>query len=148
MPPTVNSHRRTTSQDFAGNGLTWGFDNRNVTVRVLTSSPAETRLEFRLPGADVNPYLALAGLLASILDGIGSSTDPGLPHAGDAYADTASRLPTTLAEAAATFSRSNFPTETFGKDIVRHYQAVAEFEWNTSLHAVTDWERDRYLEGI
>jgi len=68
--PSINSYRRTTSRDFAGNGLTWGFDNRTVTTRVLTGAPLATRLEFRLPGADVNPYLALAGLLASVIDGI------------------------------------------------------------------------------
>lgn len=146
--PTINSYRRTTSQDFAGNGLTWGFDNRTVTTRVLTGSPAETRLEFRLPGADVNPYLGLAGLLASMLDGIRHRTDPGSPHSGDAYADTVRLLPATLLDAAQAFSRSTFASETFGKDVVRHYQAVAEFEWEAFLHSVTDWERDRYLEGI
>ena len=78
--PTINSYRRTNSQDFAGNGLTWGFDNRTVTTRVLAGAPAATRLEFRLPGADVNPYLALAGLLASVGDGIEQQTDPGPPR--------------------------------------------------------------------
>jgi glutamine synthetase len=146
--PTVNSYRRTGSQDFAGNGLTWGFDNRTVTTRVLTGSPAETRLEFRLPGADVNPYLGLAGLLASILDGIQSGTDPGLPHTGNAYDDVPSPIPATLLDAAGAFSRSDFAAAAFGKDVVQHYQAVAEFEWNAFLHSVTDWERDRYFEGI
>lgn len=146
--PTINSYRRTISQDFAGNGLTWGFDNRTVTTRVLTGSPAETRLEFRLPGADVNPYLGLAGLLASMLDGIESATDPGQPHAGDAYADVPRELPATLLDAARAFSSSSFAAGAFGKDIVQHYAAVAEFEWNEFLRSVTDWERDRYFEGI
>lgn len=146
--PTINSYRRTTSQDFAGNGLTWGFDNRTVTTRVLTGSPAEVRLEFRLPGADVNPYLGLAGLLASMLDGIQSGTEPALPRTGNAYNDAPSILPATLLEAAAAFSRSDFAAATFGKDVIQHYRAIAEFEWNEFLHSVTDWERNRYFEGI
>lgn len=146
--PTINSYRRTGSQDFAGNGLTWGFDNRTTTTRVLTGAPEATRLEFRLAGADVNPYLALAGLLASIHDGMRSRTEPGPPHTGDAYAETASAMPRTLAEAAEAFSRSAFAASAFGKDVVKHYHAVAEYEWAQFLHAVTDWERDRYFEAI
>jgi glutamine synthetase len=146
--PTINSYRRTTSQDFAGNGLTWGFDNRTVSTRVLTGAPSATRLEFRLPGADVNPYLGLAGVLASITDGLRARTEPGPPHAGDAYATAGSALPVTLLDAAEAFSRSAFTAAAFGKDVVRHYHAVAEFEWKAFMSAVTDWERDRYLDGI
>lgn len=146
--PTINSYRRTTTQDFAGNGLTWGFDNRTVSTRVLTGSPQETRLEFRLPGADVNPYLALSALLASMDDGIQRGAHPGPPHGGDAYADHDRTLPQTLLDAANLFAGSSFVAEAFGKDVVRHYQAVAEFEWNSFMKCVTDWERERYLEGI
>jgi glutamine synthetase len=147
--PTINSYRRTNSHDFAGNGLTWGFDNRTVTVRVLAGSPSAARLEFRLPGADVNPYLALAGLLASVNDGIRQRIDPGPPQAGDAYAMSANpALPATLIEAADAFSRSPFTATAFGKDIVSHYHALAQFEWNEFLRSVTDWERDRYLDVI
>jgi glutamine synthetase len=146
--PTVNSYRRTNSQDFAGNGLTWGFDNRTVTVRVLSGAPPASRLEFRLPGADVNPYLALAGLLASVSDGINQRTDPGPPQAGDAYASSSPVLPTTLIDAAEAFSRSAFTAAAFGKDVVSHYHALAQFEWDEFLHSVTDWERDRYLDVI
>jgi glutamine synthetase len=146
--PTINSYRRTGSQDFAGNGLTWGYDNRTTTARVLTGSSSTTRLELRLPGADVNPYLALAGVLGSLHDGIRSRIEPGPAQAGDAYLSTTSQLPRTLAEAAAAFAGSRFTDEVYGKDVVKHYQAVAEFEWDQFLHAVTDWERTRYLEGI
>ena len=148
--PTINSYRRTASQDFAGNGLTWGFDNRTVTVRALTGGPGETRIEFRLPGADVNPYLALSGVLASVRDGICSRTEPGPPRLGDAYADVSTRrsLPMTLQQAAEAFADSKFIAAAFGSEVVRHYRAVAEFEWESFMHSVTDWERDRYLEGI
>jgi glutamine synthetase len=146
--PTINSYRRTNSQDFAGNGLTWGYDNRTVTTRVLTEPASATRLEYRLPGADVNPYLALAGLLASVRDGIQARTDPGEPQAGNAYQNTRFFLPATLGEAAEAFSASSFTAAAFGKDIVRHYHAVAAFEWNDFLRSVTDWERERYLDVI
>jgi glutamine synthetase len=146
--PSINSYRRTTSQDFAGNGLTWGFDNRTVTARVLTGAPLATRLEFRLPGADVNPYLALAGLLASVLDGIDTRHDPGPPRAGDAYSGTERALPANLLDAARAFAESPFAAKAFGADVVRHYQTLAEYEWNTFMHSVTDWERERYLDSI
>jgi glutamine synthetase len=146
--PTINSYRRTTSQDFAGNGLTWGFDNRTVSTRVLTATPQATRLEFRLPGADVNPYLALAGLLASVVDGIDARLDPGSPHAGDAYAGGRTNLPTTLLDAAGTFLRSPFANKAFGTDVVKHYHALAEYEWRTFMRSVTVWERERYLDSI
>lgn len=146
--PTVNSYRRTGSQDFAGNGLTWGFDNRTTTCRVLTGAPSATRLEFRLPGADVNPYLAMAGLLASARAGIADGADPGPAYVGDAYAEQREPLPATLAEAADRLRTSGFATSVLGKDVVEHYHALARHEWHEFLRAVTDWERIRYLEAI
>jgi glutamine synthetase len=146
--PTVNAYRRTSSQDFAGNGLTWGFDNRTTSVRVVAGSPSAQRLEFRVPGSDVNPYLAVAGVLASVRLGIADATDPGPAHTGDAYAAAAGTLPATLAEAAERFGTSAFAVETFGPDVVAHYRAVAAYEWSQFLRSVTDWDRQRYLEGI
>ena len=146
--PTVNSYRRTSSQDFAGNGLTWGFDNRTTTARVIAGDAAATRLEFRLPGADVNPYLGLAAVLASVHDGMTAHAEPGPPHTGDAYADVDTVLPRTLGDAAEAFSRSGFLQSVLGKDVVKHYHAVGAFEWTQFLGAVTDWERHRYLESI
>ncbi len=81
--PTVNSYRRTTSGEFSGNGLSWGWDSRMVSCRVLTESPESTRLEWRVPGADVNPYLAIAAVLASAGDGIWTDADPGEPLVGE-----------------------------------------------------------------
>jgi glutamine synthetase len=146
--PSINSYRRTSSQDFAGNGLTWGFDNRTVSTRVLTGAAASTRLEFRLPGADVNPYLALAGLLASVIDGLDTGLDPGPPSIGDAYARGRSTLPTTLLDAAEAWLRSPFTVSTFGEDVVKHYHTLAEYEWREFMRSVTDWERERYLDSI
>jgi glutamine synthetase len=83
--PTVNSYRRTTSGEFSGNGLSWGFDSRMVSCRVLTESAESTRLEWRVPGADVDPYLAIAALLASARDGIENDGEPGEPLMGAEY---------------------------------------------------------------
>jgi glutamine synthetase len=146
--PTVNSVRRTLSQDFAGNGLTWGFDNRTTTCRLIVGSPSANRLEMRLPGADVNPYLAIAAVLASLRDGLERHTDPGEPYRGDAYAGRHDELPRTLGDAARLFGDGAFAVQAFGKDVTRHYADVARHEWETFLRAVTDWERDRYLETI
>jgi glutamine synthetase len=146
--PSINSYRRTTSQDFAGNGLTWGFDNRTVTARVLTGAPMATRLEFRLPGADVNPYLALAGLLASMRDGLDNRLDPGPPCVGDTYERGTSTLPSTLLAAAEALHGSTFARTAFGDDVVKHYQTLAEYEWSEFMRSVTDWERERYLDTI
>jgi glutamine synthetase len=147
--PTINSYRRTGSQDFAGNGLTWGFDNRTVTTRVLSSgAPSATRFEFRLPGADVNPYLALAGVLASVVDGVDASLDPGQPTIGDAYANARTNLPSTLRDAAECFLHSEFAAKAFGSDVLKHYHALADFEWRAFMGSVTDWERERYLDSI
>jgi len=146
--PTINSGRRIHSEDFAGNGLTWGFDNRTTTCRVLTGAPSATRLEFRLPGADVNPHLALAAVLGSIRQGIDDRSDPGKPSRGDAYSEKHEVFPANLGEAATRFLNSEFAVETYGEDVVRHYYAVGQFEWQQFMHSVTDWERIRYLEGI
>ncbi|GAA5082586.1 glutamine synthetase family protein [Thermocatellispora tengchongensis] len=146
--PTINSARRIGSQDFAGNGLTWGFDNRTTTCRVLTGQPSATRLEFRLPGADVNPYLAIAGMLGSMRRGIADGADPGKPSAGDAYGEIHEEFPQNLAEAAEQFLNSEFAAATFGADVVRHYHAVARHEWRQFMRSVTDWELVRYFEAI
>jgi glutamine synthetase len=147
--PTVNSMRRTLTQDFAGNGLTWGFDNRTTTCRVITGAPTANRLEMRLPGADVNPYLALSAVLTSIDAGIRAATDPGLDVSGDGYgAGSDTRLPTTLGEAARAFRDSALAREQFGADVVDHYCAVAEDEWRTFLLSVSDWDRARYLDNV
>jgi glutamine synthetase len=147
--PTINSYRRTGSRDFAGNGRTWGYDNRTVSTRVLTGSPHTTRLEFRVPGADVNPYLALSGVLASIRMGLDEGLDPGPAHSGDAYAGAAGDpLPRTLLDAAHALRDSKFALASFGPDVVDHYATLAEHEWDVFMSTVTDWDRLRYLESI
>lgn len=148
--PTVNSYRRTTGGEFSGNGLSWGFDSRMVSCRVLTESAESTRLEWRVPGADANPYLAIAGLLASAADGIAIGTDPGEPLMGHDFERPVPPLPSTLGEAVAAFRDGAFATEALGKDVVAHYAEAGRWEWEQFLApgAVGEWERRRYFEVI
>lgn len=146
--PTINSYHRTNSSEFAGHGATWGWDNRTVSCRVLGDSLRSARFEWRVPGADVNPYLAIAALVASVRDGIATSSDPGTPHEGDAYQSQTDRFPEHLGAAAEAFINSAFTTEAFGAAVVEHYGLLARHEWKKFLEAVTDWEFERYFELI
>lgn len=147
--PTINAFRRTNSSDFAGHGATWGFDNRTVSCRVLGTGPSSMRAEWRVPGSDVNPYLVVAALIASIRDGMSRGTDPGAPREGDAYHQEVSvRFPTTLAAAADAFATSRFAAAALGADVVEQYALTAQWEWDRFMTRVTDWEIDRYFEHI
>jgi glutamine synthetase len=147
--PTVNSYKRLIQQEFAGWGLTWGEDNRTTSFRTLGHHDDERRFEFRLPGADVNPHLALAGLLASARDGVTRSLHPGQPVVGNAYEEAPDAgLPRHLGEAADRFAASAWVRDTFGAAVVDHYAAHARAEVAAWLTAVTDWERTRYLDLI
>ena len=148
--PTVNSYRRTTSGEFSGNGASWGFDSRMVSCRVLAECPESTRLEWRVPGADVDPYLAIAAVLASAAAGIASGADPGEPLMGHDYERPVPPLPSTLGHAVERFRDSAFVSETFGKDVLAHYAEAGRWEWEQFLApgVVTEWERRRYFEVI
>lgn len=148
--PTVNSFRRTNSGEFSGNGLSWGFDSRMVSCRVLVEGAESTRLEWRVPGADVNPYLAIAGVLASALDGIAAETDPGEPLMGRDYDRPVRPLPATLGEAVERFRDGAFANEALGKDVVAHFAEAGRWEWERFLaaDAVSEWERRRYFDVI
>jgi glutamine synthetase len=148
--PTVNSYRRTRAEEFSGHGRSWGYDSRMVSCRVLVESPASTRLEWRVPGADVNPYLAIAALLASVVDGIDRGADPGEPLVGAGFDREVAPLPGTLGEAVERFRDSAFAAEVLGKDVVAHYAEAGRWEWEQFLGpgAVGEWERRRYFDVI
>lgn len=146
--PMVNSYRRIRSQDAAGWGQTWGIDHRFTSARVVGHTPGSIRMEFRLAGADANPYLVLAGLIASIVDGIEHQLDPGPPETGNPYERPAGAIPQHLGDAVARFRSSEFTRAAFGDALVDHYATVAEFEWDLFLNGVTDWERRRYFDTV
>jgi glutamine synthetase len=148
--PTVNSYRRTQSGEFSGNGVSWGFDSRMVSCRVLPEGEDGTRLEWRVPGADVDPYLAIAAVLASARSGLDDEADPGHPLEGWAFDREVPSLPATLGEAVIAFRDSAFVADAFGKDVAAHYAEAGRWEWAQFLApaSVTEWERRRYFEVI
>ncbi len=146
--PTVNSYRRTRAKDAAGWGQTWGIDHRFVSVRVVGHTPDSLRLEFRLPGADTNPYLALAALLASVADGLDRRIDPGPPTVGSPFEVDLGDVPRDLGAAVARFEHSEWAKASFGHDVVDHYATLGRFEWDRFLDAVTDWDRQRYFDTM
>jgi len=147
--PTINSYRRAAGRDLvAGFGATWGYDNRTTSLRVVGGSPSSLRIEWRVPGADVNAHIAVAAILASVADGIERGLEPGPAIAGNAYDCEVEPLPRDLRAAAEAFAGSAFARAAFGDRVVEHYAAAAEFEWRAFMDTVTEWEVDRYFEHI
>lgn len=146
--PTVNSYKRYRSGSWAPTGLAWAIDNRTAGFRALGEAAA-ARIEFRVPGADCNPYLAYAAALAAGLDGIERRTEPPPALEGDAYAAAdVPALPGSLAEATDRFEQSDFARAAFGSEVVEHYTRFFRVEQEAFDRAVTDWERRRYFERI
>lgn len=148
--PTVNSYKRLVEGYWAPTRVTWGVDNRTVALRVIPGSPASTRLETRVGGSDINPYLAVAAALASGLYGIENELELSLPETrGNGYlAREATRLPGNLDAASRRMARSDLARELFGDDFVDHFTASRDWEWRQFQQAVTDWEMRRYFEII
>jgi glutamine synthetase len=147
--PTVNSYRRTNSLDVAGWGRTWGIDNRTTSVRVVGRRAQDLRLEFRLPGADTNPYLTLAALLGSARDGIQRSVEPPAMTEGSGYDQPVdSDFPRHLGDAVRAFRDSAFLRAELGDEVVEHFAILADHEWTTFLSATSDWDLDRYFDRI
>jgi len=145
--PNINSYKRFARGSFAPTAVAWGIDNRTCAVRVVGDG-ASMRMELRVPGGDVNPYLAVAGMIAASLDGIDRDLSLGDPLAGSAYDADVDRLPTTLRDAAALFERSALARRCFGDEVVDHYVNNARIEIETFEAVVTDWERHRGFERL
>ncbi len=148
--PTVNSYKRLTEGAWAPTTATWGVDNRTTALRVLTGGKKSARLETRVPGSDVNPYLAMAACLASGLYGIRHELSLDQPATtGNGYEDEqASPLPADLYLATQAMRNSELAEELFGADFVDHFVRTREWEWRQFSQAVTDWEVKRYFEVI
>lgn len=146
--PTVNSYKRTVPGTWAPVNATWGIDSRTAAVRAIPGSSKSTRVELRLSGADINPYLAMAGSLAAGLDGIERQLE--LPEAAaNAYAvKDAPPLARNLREATERFQSSAMARRWLGDAFVDHFAATREWEMRQAEKAVTDWELARYLEII
>jgi len=145
--PTINSYKRTVPGAWAPVNATWGVDNRTTAVRAIPSHRKSARVELRITGADINPYLAMAASLAAGLDGIERKLELPPPTV-NAYSGDAPPLPRTLAEATALFRNSALAADWLGAAFVDHYAATREWESRQFDKAVTDWELARYFESV
>ena len=145
--PNINSYKRYVPGSFAPTALGWGFDNRTCALRVVGHGPG-IRVENRVPGGDVNQYLAVAALIAAGLYGIEHELELEPAFEGNAYTSDLPRVPSTLREAADLFTGSTIAREAFGDEVVEHYANNARIEVTAFDAAVTDWERVRGFERL
>ncbi|MFD1883892.1 glutamine synthetase family protein [Paracoccus pacificus] len=147
--PTINSYKRLRPGTFAPATVTWGEDNRTVALRLIGKGPAR-RIENRIPGADVNPYLAYAGMIAAGLAGIEEKLEPiGAAATGNAYElKDRPALPASLEEAAAVFGNSKMVEASFGPAVQKHYANFGVQSVRSAAAVVTDYERRMLLLDI
>ena len=146
--PNINSYKRYQPGSFAPTALRWGVDNRTCALRIAGHGEG-MRVENRVPGGDVNPYLAIAALVAGALHGIENELDLEPEFVGNAYDDAgAERVPGTLREAAELWSASTLAEKAFGPEVQRHYANMARVELAAFDAAVTDWELRRGFERL
>jgi glutamine synthetase len=145
--PNINSYKRFQPGSFAPTAVAWGYDNRTCALRVVGKGSG-LRFENRVPGGDVNPYLAVAAMIAAGLYGIEHELEPAPPFPGNAYNADFERVPTTLHEAAGLLESSALAREALGDAVVDHYVNAARVEMAAYDAAVTDWERFRSFERM
>ena len=145
--PQINSYKRYVEGSFAPTAIKWGRDNRTCALR-LVGHGASLRLENRVPGGDVNPYLATAGIIAAGLDGIERGLELEPAFEGNAYVADAARVPDSLARAVQLWEESDWVRQTFGEEVQAHYARMGRVELEAFGRAVTDWERYRGFERL
>ncbi len=147
--PNVNSYKRLVPGSWAPTTATWGVENRTAALRFITGSEGSCRIENRVPGADVNAYLAFAATLAGGLHGMERGLECPPSVEGDAYkASEAPALPRSLGEAVELFNESVVAREYFGDEFVGHYARMRAWEVERYQQVVTNWERRRYFEQV
>ena len=148
LAPNINSYKRYVPGSFAPTALRWGRDNRTCAFRLVGHGPS-LRLENRIPGGDVNPYLATAAVVAAGLAGVEEKLELEPAYEGNAYDDAdAPRVPTSLGQALELWQNSTFARTTFGAEVVDHYANMAAVELAAFGRSVTDWERIRGFERL
>jgi len=146
LAPFINSYKRFQAGSFAPTKAGWSLDNRTAGFRVLGEG-AGTRVECRIPGADVNPYLAYAALIAAGLHGIEQELELPDPYVGNVYqAESVPDVPKTLRDALAALDRSSVLRAAFGDDVIEHYLNAGRWEQSEYDRRVTDWEVIRMFE--
>ncbi|SFE53000.1 glutamine synthetase family protein [Blastococcus tunisiensis] len=147
LAPNINSYKRFAEGSFAPTAVAWGVDNRTCSLRVVGHGES-LRFENRLPGGDVNPYLAVAALIVAGLHGLENELPLEDPLTGNAYTSDKPRVPTTLRDAADLLEGSEVARKAFGPEVVDHYVNAARVEVTAFDAAVTDWERVRGFERL
>jgi glutamine synthetase len=145
LAPTINSYKRYASGSWAPTTLAWGYDNRTCGFRIVGHDSSQ-RVETRIPGGDVNPYLAFAALLAAGLHGIEQALELPPPLEGNAYVSDAERFPSTLREAIDALEHGTIARGALGDDVVDHYLNYARTEQRLFDEVVTCYERERLFE--
>lgn len=147
LAPNINSYKRFVAGSFAPTAIAWGHDNRTCAFRIVGHGDA-LRIECRIAGGDVNPYLAIAALSAGAIHGIEEKLSLEEKFTGNAYVSDKARVPATMRDAATRFSSSALARAAFGDDVVEHYTNYARVELEAFDAAVTDWERFRGFERL
>lgn len=145
--PNINSYKRFAEGSFAPTAVAWGKDNRTCSLRVVGHGPS-LRVESRVPGGDVNPYLAISAMISAGLHGIENELPLEDELIGSAYGSDKPHVPRTLYEARDLFGKSEVAREAFGEEVVEHYLNMARVELEAFEAAVTDWERYRNFERL
>ncbi len=145
--PQINSYKRYVPGSFAPTAIRWGRDNRTCAFRLVGHGPS-LRIENRVPGGDVNPYLAVAGMIAAGLDGIKNKLTLEVPETGNAYESDSERVASNMNQALLNWEDSKWITATFGKEVQDHYSNMARVEIADFGRSVTDWERVRSFERM
>jgi glutamine synthetase len=145
--PNINSYKRYVPGSFAPTSVRWGPDNRTCALRLVGHGPS-LRAENRVPGGDVNPYLAVAAMIAAGLHGIDNELPLEPPVEGNAYLDTSARVPHTLRDALELWEKSDLARQAFGAEVVEHYANYGRVELTAYDAAVTDWELRRGFERL
>jgi len=148
LAPNINSYKRYAAGSFAPTAIAWGRDNRTCALRVVGHGPS-LRFENRVGGADLNPYMALSGIVAAGLHGVDQGLELEPVFEGNAYlTETKPRVPRSLRDARDLFAASTVAREAFGDEVVEHYLNAADVEIDAFGTAVTDWERFRGFERL
>ena len=147
LAPNINSYKRFVTGTFAPTRAVWSVDNRTAGFRLCGEGTQAVRIECRIGGADLNPYMACAALLAAGLDGVEKQMELGPPLTGDIYQSAnAPQIPRTLDAAAEAALSSDMLRDAFGEDVVRHYHRAALWEIEEQNRVVSDWEVARGFE--
>ena len=148
LAPHLNSYRRFQDASHAPTSLTWGYENRTASIRIPNDGPANRRFEFRIAGADANPYWLMASLLAGALHGVQNKLTPPAATEGNAYEADAPKVPTAWNDAIDAFAQGKILAPLFGDLFTRVYTALKQQELQKANERVTDFEYDTYLQAF